>query len=188
MTNAATPSCDCTLAVATPGGSTRHPGWTITATMLASSLAFIDGSVTNVALPSIAKDLDGGAAGLSWVINAYLLPLSALLLLGGAAGDQFGRKRTLIIGVVIFAAASVGCALAADLDVLLAARVLQGIGAAIREGGLEPGGAPSPGQVRKSRIVMAGITLFLAAMVFLGFRWWSTDEATYRRYVYKPLV
>ncbi|WP_242181823.1 MFS transporter [Sphingomonas sp. CARO-RG-8B-R24-01] len=131
MSNVGTPSCDSSLAVASRAGSTAYPGWTIAATMLASSLAFIDGSVTNVALPAIAGDLSGGAAGLSWVINAYLLPLSALLLLGGAAGDQFGRKRALIVGIVVFALASVGCAMARDLSLLLAARVLQGIGAAI---------------------------------------------------------
>lgn len=131
MSNAATTSCDSALANSARSGTTRYPGLTITATMLASSLAFIDGSVTNVALPAIAKDLGGGAAGLAWVINAYLLPLSALLLIGGAAGDQFGRKRVLIIGILLFTLASVGCALAHDLNTLLAARVLQGIGAAI---------------------------------------------------------
>lgn len=94
--------------------------------MLASSLAFIDGSVTNLALPAIARDLHSGAEGLSWIINAYLLPLSALLLLGGAAGDQFGRKRTLIAGIVLFTMASIGCALARDLGVLLVARAVQG--------------------------------------------------------------
>lgn len=99
--------------------------------MLASSLAFIDGSVTNVALPSIGKDLSGNAANLPWIINAYLLPLSALLLIGGAAGDHFGRRRMLIAGIVLFALASMGCALAPDLRVLLAARAVQGIGAAI---------------------------------------------------------
>jgi len=108
-----------------------HPGWTIAATMLASSLAFIDGSVTNVALPAIGRDLGGRAASLPWIINAYLLPLSALLLLGGAAGDHFGRRRMLIAGIALFAAASVGCALAPDLTVLLASRALQGVGAAI---------------------------------------------------------
>ena len=108
-----------------------HPGWTIAATMLASSLAFIDGSVTNVALSSIGRDLGGDAAHLPWIINAYLLPLSALLLFGGASGDHFGRRRTLIVGVVVFALASVGCALAPNLDTLLASRTLQGIGAAI---------------------------------------------------------
>jgi EmrB/QacA subfamily drug resistance transporter len=99
--------------------------------MAASSLAFIDGSVTNVALPSIGKDLQGGASDIPWVINAYLLPLSALLLLGGAAGDHYGRRRMLIAGTLLFALASVGCALAPSLEVLLAARGLQGIGAAM---------------------------------------------------------
>lgn len=99
--------------------------------MLASSLAFIDGSVVNVALPAIGADLHGNAAGLSWAINAYLLPLSALLLVGGAAGDRYGRRRALIAGILVFALASVGCALASGLDVLLACRTIQGIGAAI---------------------------------------------------------
>jgi EmrB/QacA subfamily drug resistance transporter len=113
------------------GDSNRHPGLTITATMLASSLAFIDGSVTNVALPAIGATFHGGAADLPWVINAYLLPLSALLLLGGAIGDQYGRRRTLIAGIILFALASIGCALAPDLEVLFASRAVQGIGAAI---------------------------------------------------------
>lgn len=109
----------------------HYPAWTIAATMLASSLAFIDGSVTNVALPAIGNDLGGGAANLPWIINAYLLPLSALLLLGGAAGDHYGRRRMLMIGTVLFALASIGCALAPTLWILLAARAVQGIGAAI---------------------------------------------------------
>jgi EmrB/QacA subfamily drug resistance transporter len=109
----------------------RHPGWTIAATMLASSLAFIDGSVTNVALPAMGSDLHADASILPWIINAYLLPLSALLLLGGAAGDHYGRRRMLISGISLFAAASLACALGADATLLLAARAAQGIGAAI---------------------------------------------------------
>jgi len=99
--------------------------------MLASSLAFIDGSVTNVALAAIGRDLHGSAADLSWTINAYLLPLSALLLFGGAAGDHFGRRRMLIGGIALFAIASIGCALAWDLNALLAFRTVQGLGAAL---------------------------------------------------------
>ena len=118
------------------GREVRHPRWTIAATMLASSLAFIDGSVTNVALPAIGKDLGGkdiggGAGDLSWAINAYLLPLSALLLIGGALGDHYGRRRVLIVGVMVFTLASVGCALAPQLASLLAFRAFQGIGAAL---------------------------------------------------------
>ncbi|MEA1083185.1 MFS transporter [Sphingomonas sp. CD22] len=111
--------------------SPAHAGWVLAATMLASSLAFIDGSVTNVALPSIGRDLHGDAASLQWIVNAYLLPLSALLLVGGAAGDHFGRRRMLILGTALFAAASVLCALAPGLPLLLAARAAQGVGAAM---------------------------------------------------------
>jgi len=108
-----------------------HPRWTLATCILASSLAFIDGSVVNVALPAIGHSLGGGAADLQWTINAYTLPLSALLLLGGAAGDHFGRRRLLVAGIGLFLLASVGCALAPGIAVLLAARALQGLGAAI---------------------------------------------------------
>ena len=103
----------------------------LTTTILASSLAFVDGSVVNVALPAIAQSLHADAGSLQWVINAYLLPLSALLLLGGALGDHFGRRRLLIVGTAIFALASLGCALAPNLGLLLVGRLLQGIGAAV---------------------------------------------------------
>src|SRR6478736_371435 len=108
-----------------------HPNWTLVACILASSLAFIDGSVTNVALPAIGQSLGATPAELQWTVNAYMLPLSALLLLGGAAGDHFGRKRLLIAGVALFALSSAACAFARSLDLLLAARAVQGIGAAI---------------------------------------------------------
>lgn len=131
MSTALATPCDRGTVEAHKGRSARHPAWTIAATMLASSLAFIDGSVTNVALPAIGKDLNAGAANLPWIINAYLLPLSALLLLGGAAGDHYGRLRMLIGGICLFTLASVACALAPNLEVMLASRAVQGIGAAI---------------------------------------------------------
>jgi EmrB/QacA subfamily drug resistance transporter len=107
------------------------PRLVLVATILASSLAFVDGSVVNVGLPVIGRSLSADAAALPWVINSYLLPLSALLLLGGAAGDRYGRRRLLIIGVALFAVASVACALAPNLSVMLLGRFLQGIGAAM---------------------------------------------------------
>lgn len=107
------------------------PGWTLAASILASSLSFVDGSVTNVALPAIRHDLSTSAAQLQWVVNAYLLPLSALLLLGGAAGDRFGRRRTFMLGVAGFAAASLACALAPSLAALLGGRFVQGAVAAM---------------------------------------------------------
>ncbi|MDP9064923.1 MAG: MFS transporter [Pseudomonadota bacterium] len=107
------------------------PRLVLATTILASSLAFIDGSVVNVGLPAIGASLAANGGGLSWVVNGYLLPLSALLLLGGAAGDVFGRRRMLVIGVAVFAVASGLCGLATDLPTLIAGRVLQGIGAAV---------------------------------------------------------
>jgi EmrB/QacA subfamily drug resistance transporter len=114
-----------------PPSRTAHPNWVLATTILASSLAFIDGTVVNVGLPSIGASFHGGAADLQWVINAYLLPLSTLLLIGGAAGDRFGRTRLLVIGTVAFAIASVACAGAPSLPWLLAARAVQGTSAAL---------------------------------------------------------
>src|ERR1700709_1137152 len=84
-------------------GKTSHPNWVLATTILASSLAFIDGTVINVGLSAIGASFKGDAADMQWVINAYLLPLSTLLLIGGAAGDRFGRTRLLVIGTVVFA-------------------------------------------------------------------------------------
>lgn len=109
----------------------EHPNWVLATTILASSLAFIDGSVVNVGLSAIGATFKGGAADLQWLINAYTLPLSTLLLIGGAAGDHFGRTRLLVIGTTIFALASIACALAPSLPWLLAARAAQGTSAAL---------------------------------------------------------
>jgi EmrB/QacA subfamily drug resistance transporter len=124
-------SCDAAAAAARPGGRCDHPRLVLAATMLASSLAFIDGSVVNVGLPAIGRSLGARAGDLPWVIDAYLLPLSALLLFGGAAGDRFGRRRVLIIGTSLFALASCACALAPTLPVLLIGRVVEGAAAAM---------------------------------------------------------
>jgi len=128
-------ACDPNLADVRTGESASapasRPAMVLAATILASSLAFVDGSVVNVALPAIGRDLAGAAADLQWVVNAYLLPLSALLLLGGGAGDRFGRRRLLVAGIALFAAASCLCAFAQGLPTLLLGRVLQGVGAAM---------------------------------------------------------
>lgn len=112
-------------------GSAARPGLIIATTIMASSLAFIDGSVVNVGLPAIGADFHADASQLQWVVNAYLLPLSALLLLGGAAGDRYGRRRLLIAGVGLFGLASLACAAAPGLVWLLIARFIQGASAAI---------------------------------------------------------
>ena len=122
--------CDGAIAAAATGDATPHAAKTLAATILGSSVAFIDGSVVNVALPAIANDLSAAPADLTWAITAYLLPLGALTLFGGAVGDHFGRRRLFLIGVTVFLASSVLCALAPSVTWLLIGRALQGIGAA----------------------------------------------------------
>src|SRR5207342_1447055 len=97
----------------------------------ASSLSFIDGSILNVALPAIREATHAGAAEVQWVVNAYTLPLASLILLGGALGDHQGRRKWLVIGTALFGVASLVCALSGSLEMLLAGRALQGIGAAL---------------------------------------------------------
>ena len=123
----------CDTAVATPPRTepSSNTRLTLAATILGSSMAFIDGSVVNVALPALARDLGAKPAELSWTINAYLLPLGSLVLLGGGAGDHFGRRRLFLGGIAIFALASLACAAAPDAGFLLAGRAAQGLGAAL---------------------------------------------------------
>jgi EmrB/QacA subfamily drug resistance transporter len=105
--------------------------WVLAATILASSIAFIDGTVVNVALPFLQTNLNATAIGIQWVVEAYSLFLSALLLVGGSLGDRYGRRRIFNIGVVIFALASAFCGMAANIEQLIAARAVQGVGGAL---------------------------------------------------------
>jgi EmrB/QacA subfamily drug resistance transporter len=105
--------------------------WVLTATVLGSSMAFLDATVVNIALPTIGKDLHASLAGLQWTVTAYSLTLAGLILLGGSLGDRLGRRRIFTIGVAWFALASALCGLAPSIGVLVAARVLQGIGGAL---------------------------------------------------------
>jgi EmrB/QacA subfamily drug resistance transporter len=104
--------------------------WTLVATILASSMTFIDATVVNVALPALQADLHATITDVQWVIEAYALFLGALILVGGSMGDQFGRKRVFLFGVAFFAAASVLCGVATSPRVLIIGRALQGVGAA----------------------------------------------------------
>jgi EmrB/QacA subfamily drug resistance transporter len=130
------PLCDRAIALAAegrpkPAGVNPRLPLVLAATVLASSLDWVDGSVVNVGLPAIGRSLHGRADDLQWAINAYLLPLSALLMFGGALGDRFGKRRLLVIGIVVFAAGSAGCAAAPSLGWLIGARALQGLAAAM---------------------------------------------------------
>ena len=108
-----------------------HARWVLAACVLGSGIAFLDSTVVNVALPSIGDDLDAGVRGLQWSVNAYLVTLSALVLLGGSLGDRFGRCRVFVIGLSGFAVASLACGLAPTIDTLVAARALQGVAGAL---------------------------------------------------------
>ena len=103
----------------------------LTATVAASSMAMLDATVVNVALPHIGEDLNASVSSLQWVLTGYLLALASLILLGGALGDRYGRRRVFVIGTVWFAVASLLCGAAPNIEVLVGARVLQGVGAAL---------------------------------------------------------
>jgi EmrB/QacA subfamily drug resistance transporter len=105
--------------------------WILPATILGSSMSFIDGSVVNVALPAMQRDLATGFGTMQWVANGYMLTLASLILLGGAAGDRFGRRRIFMLGLAGFAAASLACGLAPSAAWLVAARLAQGVAAAL---------------------------------------------------------
>src|SRR6266699_3199533 len=113
-----------------PCAKSRGP-WILAATIVATSMAFIDGTVVNVALPALQTNLNATAVDVQWVIEAYSLLLSALLLVGGSLGDRYGRRRIFLIGVVLFAFASAACGFAANIHQLIAARAFQGLGAAL---------------------------------------------------------
>lgn len=115
---------------AAPCAKNAQP-WVLAATIIGSSMVFINGSTVNVALPALQENLGATVVDVQWIINSYMLFLSALILLGGSLGDHFGRKRTFLIGVVLFTAASIWCGLVSTAGQLIAARAAQGIGGAL---------------------------------------------------------
>ena len=116
-----------TNAICSPGSAP----WILAATILGSSLAFIDGTVVNLALPALQADFGASVSAMQWVVESYALLLTSFMLVGGSLGDIYGRKRIFIAGVVVFAAASMWCGLASSVSILIAARCLQGIGGAL---------------------------------------------------------
>src|ERR1700729_649990 len=111
--------------------SSARGRWVVTATVLGSGMAALDATVVGIALPAIGRDFHAGVSSLQWVVDAYTLTLAGLLLLGGTLGDSYGRRKLFAIGVVWFAAASLLCGLAPSVEVLIAARALQGVGGAL---------------------------------------------------------
>lgn len=165
----------------TPHAFCARPAAVLVTCILASSLAFVDGSVVNVGLPAIGHSLHASAADLQWVINAYLLPLSALLLTGGALGDRLGRRSILIFGVALFGVGSALCAVAATLGWLLAARALQGIGAALLlPNSLAIIGAAFSGEARGRAVGTWSATSAMAAAIGPVLGGWLIDEFGWR--------
>src|SRR5262245_7426853 len=109
----------------------RDAPWVLAATILGSSIVFIDGTVINVAMPALQSNLNATVIDVQWVIEAYALLLAALLLVGGSLGDVYGRKRIYLVGVSVFAIASAACGFVVNVNQLIAARAIQGIGAAL---------------------------------------------------------
>ena len=111
--------------------SSARGRWVLLATVLGSAMASIDATVVGIALPAIGRDFHAGLADLQWVVTAYTLTLAGLLLLAGALGDRYGRRKVFLIGVVWFAIASALCGVAPNAPFLIGARALQGVGAAL---------------------------------------------------------
>src|SRR6202166_3215414 len=129
------PPCDAGIIHATPAFpvalSQKRKRLTLAATILGSSMAFIDGSVVNIALPAIQQALHADAVSTQWIVNAYLLLLGALVLVGRRAADLYGRRRIFLLGIAVFTTASIACGLAPDITVLVVSRAVQGLGAAL---------------------------------------------------------
>src|SRR5262252_9336723 len=105
--------------------------WVVAAAVLGSGMASLDATVVNIALPALGKDLHAAFDGLQWTISSYTLTLASLILLGGSLGDRFGRRRIFVTGTLWFAVASALCAITPSIELLVAARALQGVGAAL---------------------------------------------------------
>ncbi len=134
MANIFKPPCDQGVIQSAPDTSPcvkKLAPWILAATIIGSSMAFIDGTVVNVALPVLQADLRATVTDLQWIVEAYALFIAALILVGGSLGDRFGRRRIFASGVVLFAVASVWCGLAPDTEQLITARAVQGIGGAL---------------------------------------------------------
>jgi EmrB/QacA subfamily drug resistance transporter len=176
--------CDEAIARSTRASAPCAPGaerWIFAATILASSLVFIDGTVVNVALPQLQRAFDATIFQTQWVVESYALFLATLLLLGGVAGDRYGRRRVFSIGVFVFAVASAWCAFAHSIDELILARAVQGIGGALLvPGSLAILGASFPQERRGKAIgIWSGYTAIAGALgpVLGG---WLIDHFSWR--------
>src|SRR5882757_8387707 len=183
MANIARPPCDeaAILGAAGERPATANGPWILAATILGSSMAFIDGTVVNVALPALQSSLRATIADVQWVVESYALFLAALLLIGGSLGDLYGRRKIFAAGVALFSIASAWCGLAPNIGQLIVARGLQGIGGALLvPGSLALISASFPQKERGRAIgTWSGFTSITAAIgpVLGG---WFTEHGSWR--------
>jgi MFS family permease len=181
------PPCDVGVIAGTVAGDceTVRPGagiWVLAAAILGSSMVFIDGSVVNVALPTLQEDLGASAAATQWVVEAYALFLAALILVGGAFGYRYGRKRVIVVGKALFAATSLWCGLAPNTGSLIAARAAQGAaGALLTPASLAIISATFTDEAERGRVIgtRSGFTAITSALgpVLGG---WLVDNVSWR--------
>lgn len=183
MTVTVKPPCDeaTILSASLAESCTSNGGWILAATILGSSLAFIDGTVVNIALPALQSAMHATLREVQWVVEFYALLLASLLLVGGSLGDIYGRRKIFVFGVILFALGSAGCGLAASIAPLIVARGVQGIGAALLvPGSLALISASFPAEKRGRAIgTWSGFTAITAAVgpVLGG---WLVDHASWR--------
>jgi EmrB/QacA subfamily drug resistance transporter len=184
MANFVQPPCDEAVIRSRAAGvpCTKSAGvWILAATILGSSMAFIDGTVVNVALPALQRSLNATVLDVQWVVEAYSLPLAALLLVGGSLGDHYGRRRIFIVGVLLFSLASAWCGVATGIRQLILARAAQGVGGALLvPGSLAIIGASFHGDERGRAIgTWSGFTAITAAIgpVIGG---WLIEQVSWR--------
>jgi EmrB/QacA subfamily drug resistance transporter len=154
----------------------KREKWILAATIIASTMAFSDMTIVNVALPVLQDGLGASFAAVQWVVESYTLVLSAMILVGGAIGDLFGRRRVFSIGIVIFAIASAGCGLASDAETLIVARGVQGFGAALMmPGSLAIVSASFPRARQGDAIGLWSVSTGIAMAVAPAFGGWLID-------------